>query len=114
VEGAQHVESFLAGVRAGRGRAAGGHGRWARTTADVLRHVRGAWLDLAPFYRRSLADLGRFAALLLAVAASPLTPVIAAALQVRDVALAERIGLGWRAACRAADRPGGSPAREPA
>jgi predicted metal-dependent phosphoesterase TrpH len=114
VEGALDVESFLAGVRAGRGRAAGGHGRWLRTTADVLRHVRGAWLDLAPLHRRSLADLGRFAALVLAGAASPLAPAITAALQVRDVALADRIGLGWRAAFRAADQPGGSPAREPA
>jgi len=94
---ASSVEDFLAGVRAGAGQPAGRHGRYARTTADVIRNFRGGYRELAPRALCGLSDLVRFAALLAATLALPVAPLVTAALQVRDLLFAERFGAAWRA-----------------
>ena len=81
VAGASCVADFLAGVRAGACLPAGRHGRYVRTTADVVRNFGGCYRELTPRAVAGMDHFARFAALLTATILLPLVPLVTGALQ---------------------------------
>jgi predicted metal-dependent phosphoesterase TrpH len=101
VRGAATREAFLEGLRRGLTIPAGGHGTYARLTADVARIFARAYEDNA---RRALggpAAAARFALMLAAVPILPLIPIVTAAIYADEVLFATRHFRRFR---RAADR----------
>lgn len=80
------------------------NGRYARTTADVVRNFGGGYRELAPRAGAGAADLARFAALVTATILLPLVPLVTGALQVRDLLFPERVGNAWRVTFQRAPR----------
>jgi predicted metal-dependent phosphoesterase TrpH len=90
VRGATTREQFLEGLRRGRTIPAGGHGSYARLTADVVRIFRHAYADNA---RRALGEPAtavRFALMLAAAPILPLIPFVTAAIYADEVLFATR------------------------
>jgi predicted metal-dependent phosphoesterase TrpH len=90
VRGAATREEFLEGLRRGLTIPAGGHGSYARLTADVARIFAHAYEDNATRALGEPQAAARFALMLLAAPVLPLIPLVTAAIYADEVLFATR------------------------
>jgi len=90
VPGASTREEFLAGLRRGLTIPAGGHGSYARLTADVARVFAGGYCDAVRCALRDRSSAPRFALMLAAIPILPLMPLVTAAIYIDEVLFAIR------------------------